>query len=370
MTSARWGVALRRQAWKVPLVLVAGGAGFAASAVDLPAAWFIAPLLVGLAFALLRGSRPFAPPQVNVAILAIIGTAISASFQRSSLLLLGHYWLALLVAACVTLVLSLVGGVIIGRLGRLDPVTASLGALPGGASGMVAMSDDLAADPRLVAFMQYLRLLIVLLTMTVVTQVLVKLNGHPHPVVTATAPGRTVPWWEAYGCSALIAVVGAWAGVKLRLPVGALMGPTLLSLACGVVGIPHGALPPGVLPAAYLCNGLRIGTIFDTAALRRAGRLAGLMIGFTVALMLCCGFTGWVLMRVVGIDALTAYLATMPGGVDSSAITALAAGADVPFVAALQLVRVLTIVIGGPIAIQWLAPRVKHAAPPLPAEYP
>ena len=44
----------------------------------------------------------------------------------------------------------------------------------GGASGIVAMADDLGADDRLVAFMQYLRVLVVVL----LTPLLVPLLFH------------------------------------------------------------------------------------------------------------------------------------------------------------------------------------------------
>ena len=44
------------------------------------------------------------------------------------------------------------------------------------------------------------------------------------------------------------------------------------------------------------------------------------------------------------IDALTAYLATSPGGLDSVAIIAVGSNADVPFVLALQTFRLLVVV--------------------------
>ena len=49
------------------------------------------------------------------------------------------------------------------RTTDLDPPTATLGMIAGGASGIVGMARDLGGDDRLVAFMQYLRVLIVVL---------------------------------------------------------------------------------------------------------------------------------------------------------------------------------------------------------------
>jgi membrane AbrB-like protein len=55
-----------------------------------------------------------------------------------------------------------------------------------------------------------------------------------------------------------------------------------------------------------------------------------------------CGLLAWCLMHLAHVDALTAYLATSPGGLDSVAIIAASTpGVDLPFVMALQSVRLL-----------------------------
>ena len=59
------------------------------------------------------------------------------------------------------------------------------------------------------------------------------------------------------------------------------------------------------------------------------------------------------------IDGLTAYLATSPGGLDSVAIIATSTPVDVPFVMALQTVRLLLLLILGP----WIASQVAKRLP-------
>jgi uncharacterized protein len=54
------------------------------------------------------------------------------------------------------------------------------------------------------------------------------------------------------------------------------------------------------------------------------------------ALIGLCGVSAWILMRLLPVDALTAYLATSPGGLDSAALIAAGNHADLPFVPALQ----------------------------------
>ena len=63
---------------------------------------------------------------------------------------------------------------------------------------------------------------------------------------------------------------------------------------------------------------------------------------------------------MLGIDALTAYLATSPGAMETVAIIAASSHVDVPFIITLQMVRFLTIIAIGPPIARFLA---RHAAP-------
>ncbi|MCG5475086.1 MAG: AbrB family transcriptional regulator, partial [Sinorhizobium fredii] len=59
-----------------------------------------------------------------------------------------------------------------------------------------------------------------------------------------------------------------------------------------------------------------------------------------------------------GIDPLTAYLATSPGGLDSIAVIAASSDVDLPFVMALQTARLLIITLIGPVLARFVADRV------------
>ena len=84
------------------------------------------------------------------------------------------------------------------------------------------------------------------------------------------------------------------------------------------------------------------------------------MLAGTFALIGLCGLSAWILVHVLHIDALTAYLATSPGGLDSVAIIAVGSNADVPFVLALQTFRMLVVVVIGPFVAKLLSRVVKR----------
>jgi hypothetical protein len=66
------------------------------------------------------------------------------------------------------------------------------------------------------------------------------------------------------------------------------------------------------------------------------------------------------LVVVAGIDPLTAYLATSPGGSDSVAIITASTTADVSFVMAMQTVRLLAVLFVGPALTRYV---VMHINP-------
>jgi hypothetical protein len=71
-----------------------------------------------------------------------------------------------------------------------------------------------------------------------------------------------------------------------------------------------------------------------------------LCTGLLIAL---CAGIGWVLALATGIDFLSAYLATSPGGADSVAIIAASAPVDRAFVMTMQMTRLLAVMLLEPV---------------------
>src|SRR4051795_9009035 len=118
-------------------------------------------MIVGLAYALLAPGRFWFPRGSFQVGQAITGVAIGTFLESSTLTGLGSRWISVALVSVATLGVTIAAGLLLARIADLDRPTASLGMVAGGASGIVAMADDLGGDDRLVAFMQYLRVLVV-----------------------------------------------------------------------------------------------------------------------------------------------------------------------------------------------------------------
>src|SRR5262249_35222620 len=136
-----------------------------------------------------------------------------------------------------------------------------------------------------------------------------------------------------------IVAAGVVSGVLLRVPGGSLLVPMILGGLVESAGIAHIALPPWLLAACYALLGWIVGLGLPRWILAPAGRAVApgpLSIPVLVAV---CGALAAVLVAAAGVDPLSAYLATTPGGMDTVAIIAASSNVDLSFVMALQTVR-------------------------------
>ena len=362
MTTRR-SQAIRTSLGWVILGLGSSLAGLAARGMGLPAGWLVGPMLVALALALAWKEHPTVPRWGRITSLAVVGGMLASTFRPSVLPLVAGHWLPLGLVVCGTLFLSLGAGFLLPGLANLDRKTAALGTLPGAASGMLAMSEPLGADARLVALMQYTRVVVVVVSATVVGRFGLVPGAVPRQTsgqgLQAGPVGMDLLIQNTtltYALTVLVAVLGAWVGTRLRLPAGALLGPLILGVALEELGVVHLNWPPGVPQAAYLVLGLWVGLLFDWESVKRAGRLFPLVLASALGLVLACSALGWALAALTSIDGMTAYLATTPGGIDSVAIVALGSGANAPLVLAVQMLRLIAVVFAGALLGRWWSP--------------
>jgi uncharacterized protein len=323
----------------------------ALAAAGFPSPTLFAALLVGLVAALSgRAGQIGVPRAAFVAAQALVGVALGAYLQSSSLSAIAGSWLPVTLVSAGTLVLSLGAGVLLARTTPLDTPTATLGMVAGGASGIVTMASDLGADDRLVAFMQYLRVLVVVL----LTPLLITLSGGrggggggaPSPPVFGTARD-----WL------LVAVIGPVAFVAargLRLPAAPLLGPMIVASALTLAGVEF-AVPPVLRELSFALIGLQVGLRFTPETLRLLGRLLLPVLVALAGLLIGCFALAVLLHLTAPISLRDAYLATTPGGLYAVLAVAFGAGANTTFILAVQGLRLLVMVLLAPLAVRRLA---------------
>ena len=235
----------RLLAW-FALVTVSAGAAILLATAAVPAPWLIAPLIVAIVASAGGLVDLRMPPAIFVGAQATIGTLIAQTFTVPVVASIARSWAVMAVVVATTIVAAAIAGWILARFSSIPAATAAWGSSPGGASAMVAMSVDYGADARIVAFMQYLRVTIVVLSASAVSRILL-----PH-VVSRPAPVASAFDMVAVLETALVAVAGVWAAARLRIPAGSLLGPMVLGAGLHGTGLVHITVPTLVLDAAYL----------------------------------------------------------------------------------------------------------------------
>jgi membrane AbrB-like protein len=242
------------------------------------------------------------------------------------------------------------------RLQILPGTTALWGTSPGAASVMTIMAESYGADIRLVAVMQYLRVVLV----AAVAAVVARLFG-----VSAPQGADAIVWFPAIAWLPLIetlalAIVGPIVAWVLRIPAGAFLVPLVAGILLSHFGWMTIELPTWLLAASYALVGWNIGLRFTRPLLVHAARALPRIIAATLVLIALCAGVAAMLVYGAGVDPLTAYLATSPGGSDSIAIIAASTDVDVSFVMAMQTVRMIAVLFLAPVLTKFIAERLSY----------
>ena len=133
---------------KAVLVLFAVLAGFILWRLGLPASFLTGPLLMAAVFAVTNRPVIRFPLFIYRLAQSVIGVMLSFTITAKSLQTIVANWLPIATLVVSMLALTTLIGIGLRRFANLQPGTALLGALPGGAGEMIAMSDSLGADVR------------------------------------------------------------------------------------------------------------------------------------------------------------------------------------------------------------------------------
>jgi membrane AbrB-like protein len=321
--------------------------GGALQIAGVPAALFLGPLAAGVA-AGVNGATVRVPVTFYRIAQGIVGILIAQALTPDILATFRKDWLLFVPVVLSVMAASSLLGYLISRWHVLPGTAGVWGASPGGATAMVLMAEAFGADARLVAFMQYLRVIFVAVAAAIVARFFAGESG-------AAAPG--IVWFPpiditGFSWTVVLIALGTPLGVFLKVPAGAMLVPMIVGTGLHLGGYADFQLPEWLLVVGYALIGWSIGLGFTRQVVRHAARVFPQIVASIVTLILFCCVLAFLLSRVLGIDLLTAYLATSPGGMDSIAIIASASGqVDLPLVMALQAVRFFfVLVLGAPIA--------------------
>ncbi|MGP0057974.1 MAG: AbrB family transcriptional regulator [Beijerinckiaceae bacterium] len=309
----------------------------------LPAALLLGPMAAAILVTAAQGALRV-PHWPFIAAQSIVGCMIARVITPSTLGAMGHDWPLFLATTSGVVAAGAWLGWLLARRRVLPGTTAVWGSFPGAATAMVLMAEAYGADIRLVAFMQYLRVVFVALAATVVAGIWTTASGGQTANVLWFPPIH----WLSFIETLALAGFGVVVSYRLRISAGPLLLPLVIGAALQAANVMTIELPPWLLAICYMLIGWSIGLRFTRPILAHAARALPRVVASILVLIAIGGVLATLLVTLAGIEPLTAYLATSPGGADSVAIIAASAKVDVPFVMAMQIGRFLIVLFVGP----------------------
>ena len=335
------------------LVVLSAALGTLLTWLDVPAAMLLGPIVAGIAVTAAGGELQVSQRAFLVA-QGLIGCLVANALPGRISGEFGRHWPFFAAGVLSVIAVSAFLGWLLTRMRILPGTTALWGLSPGAATVMTLMSESYGADMQLVAFMQYLRLIMV----AAVASILARFwQGNTLHAVTTTDLFAEVAWMPLLK-TLVLALSGPLLAWRLRIRAGAILIPLVggvLFVHCGWMTI---ELPRWLLMMAYVIIGWQIGLRFTRPLLAHVIRTLPQVAGCTFALIAICMILAALLVVVGRVDPLTAYLAMSPGGADTVAIIAASSNVDLPFVMSMQMLRLVGVLTLGPVLAQFLARRV------------
>lgn len=323
---------------------------------SLPAAPLLAGIAAGSVFALHNAGLQVAKPLFSLC-QCLLGLRISMSFTLDVMHGMLDHWLLIIIIVVAVVVFGFIGGLALTLKQWLPGTTGIWGTSPGGATPMVIMSEAYGGDMRLVAVMQYMRVVIVSLLAVLVARFL-----------GAEAATAMPSYWEKLFPATDYASFAITLGVALcccglarlsRIPSAPFLLPMLVGAVLHNTGIMDIELPGWLLTIAFTLIGWSIGLRFNREVFAYAFKVMPKILGAIFFMIVCAGILAAVLITCFDIDPLTAYLATSPGGADAVAIIAASSGGDMAFIMATQTLRLILVLLAGPYLAKGVARLVR-----------
>lgn len=312
------------------------------SALSIPLAWMLGPLVANLLVALM-GLPVGIRPQLRGVFLGSLGIILGGQADQNTLTQ-AMQWPGSLLVLSVGVVLIIVGVAwYFRRIAGFDSATAWFSAVPGAMTSMILMGGQAGGDERRIALAHALRLTFVVLLVPSIFWVF-----YEPPTTGAVLASISVEnLWLLAGI-----LPAWWLAIKIHLPTPEFTGPLFMSVGAALAGYPfHGH--EVLVAATFLVLGGSIGARFHGTSLKEIFWLGKHTLAATLVALVLALVAALVMHWLLDIPLATAMLTMTPGGIGEMAMVALALGIDPVFIAAHHLFRILALMLLVPFMVRF-----------------
>lgn len=333
------------------LIALAGVGLFHLLGIPLP--WLLGPIAACLGAALI-GVPLGGVKSLNDGMRTILGVAVGATLTPPVLATFPSMWPTLVLIPVVVLLIGLIGVPYFRRIWGYDFPTAYYASMPGGLQDMLVFGEEAGGNVRTLSLIHATRVLVIVVALPVLLTGIWNADLANPPGVPAT----TVPLLEL-AIMGVCALVG-WQGARrIGLFGASILGPLIVTAIAALSGLLHYRPPAEAIWAAQFFIGMSIGAKYAGVTMAEVRRDLVAGAGFCVILILLTVMVvEFVRLARLAPDMET-LLAFAPGGQAELTVLALIVGADMAFVVAHHVLRILVVILGAPVAVRLFSPALR-----------
>jgi membrane AbrB-like protein len=309
----------------------------------LPLPFLFGPMAACL-IAALAGAKLGSMGVVGVAGRTVLGVAIGASVTPALVSQLPTIAASAALMPLYLIVIAAIGVPFFNRLCGFDRVTSYYAAMPGGLQDMVIFGAEAGGDKRALSLIHATRVLII-----VTTAPLILAHGFGVTLdAPIGAPAADLPAVQI-GLMILAALVGWKGGERIGLFGASILGPLAVTAALSLAGLIEHRPPAEAILAAQFLIGAGLGVGYVGVTVRELGRDVAAGVAYVAILAALAAALTEFVVRAGLARPVEGFLSFAPGGQAEMTLLALVSGADLGFVIAHHVLRVLLVITGAPI---------------------
>lgn len=314
----------------------------------LPIPLLLGPMLGCLVFSV-AGATLQGSGLIGILMRTVLGVAIGSSVTLEFIHDLPKYAPTLLLVPVFVLIIGAVGYPFFRKVMGFDHVTSYYSSMPGGLQDMLVFGEQAGGDVRAMSLIHATRVLIIVTfaPFFLTWAYDLNLNAAPGALASTVDPVQM-------GIMAVAAIAGWKIAERINLFGASILGPMFLTAALSLSGIVTTRPPAEMIWAAQFFIGISVGANYSGITGRELRVDVGAGVVYSLLLAILSLIAIEAIFLISPADNLDVILAFLPGGQAEMVIIALVAGADITFVVAHHLTRVLLVIMLAPVIARWL----------------
>ena len=347
---------------EIMFILISSLGGILLVLCGLTIGWIIGPLIMAAILAFKQPNWFKNPTNPNKGISphwvrigqTILAVQLGQKINISVLATFQDHWMTITLMLLLSVLFSLLSGLVIWKFSQTDMITSFFATAPGGIVTMPSIADDAGANTGVVSIVQTMRVFLVVMIIPLIAATWIA-PGVSDSVTNVSSSTSATPFELSHLVGTGLLLLAAWGGKfigkKLKFPSPVLIGGMLSvavvqSLYYFIVGTELLIWWPAIiLIIAQVFMGSSIGSRFQQSMFQGIGKVILVAFISTIGLIIAMFLCAFIVSYITGIPLITSVLAFAPGGIAEMAATAIVLDADSTFVVAVQVLRIVVVLL-------------------------